>query len=118
MWENKGKRNRKVNQQESFFGRKNAKTENILKRYTNPRQHTVLLLKGVIICEQKKQDPDTAESALSRHRCVPKIAFRETIKRKHTTALHKPGGEPILGNGPPDVEIPYLQSPLCSQTGV
>ena len=42
----------------------------------------------------KKQDPDTAESALSRHRCVPKIAFRETIKPKDTTALHKTGGPP------------------------
>ena len=49
----------------------------------------------IIICEQKKkQDPDAAESALSRHRCVPKIASRETIKPKDTTALHKTGGPP------------------------
>ena len=55
-----------------------------------------------------------------------KLPSRETIKRKHTTALHKlPGNmagqherENMAGNGPPDVAIPYLQSPLCSQTGV
>ena len=39
------KKNRKVNQQKSFFRRKNATGENILKRYTNPRQHTVFVRK-------------------------------------------------------------------------
>ena len=38
-------KNRKVNQQKSFFRRKNATGENPRKRYTNPRQHTVFVRK-------------------------------------------------------------------------
>ena len=54
-----------------------------------------------------------------------RLPSREAIKRKHTTALHKLAGNQagnmagnMAGNRPLDVAIPYLQSPLCSQTGV
>ena len=72
----------------------------------------------------KKQNPDhprpeasITDLGWSRYRCVPKIASRETIKPKDTTAHTKLPGNPG-GNGPPDVGIPSLQSPLCSQRGV
>ena len=59
-----------------------------------------------------EQNPEHQESALSRYRCVPKIAFRETQKPKSTTAKQShipqnPGSEPSTRRVYYKVEEPH-----------